>query len=323
MPAPKGARKAALPAMLAPQLATLVDAPPAHPELWSFEMKLDGYRILARCSRSGVRLYSRNAKDWTERLPAVAAALEKLKLGEAWLDGEIVVLRESGVPSFQLLQNAFDQGNTARILYYVFDLPFHGGHDLRELPLEERRALLAPLLRKSKGVVRYSETFDAPVADLLASACRLQLEGLIGKRRDAIYASGRSKSWVKLKCKSRQEFVIGGFTDPQGSRTGFGALLLGVHEDGALRYSGRVGTGFDDKGLSELHRRMKTLETEAAPFTNPPRGADARGVHWLKPTLVGEVEFAEWTDEGVVRHATFRGLREDKPAKAIRRERPQ
>jgi bifunctional non-homologous end joining protein LigD len=321
--APKGARKAPLPATLAPQLATLVDAPPAHPDLWSFEMKLDGYRILARCSRSGVRLYSRNAKDWTDRLPAVRDALEKLKLGDAWLDGEIVVLRESGVPSFQLLQNAFDQGNTARILYYVFDLPFHGGYDLRVLPLEARRAVLAPLLRKAKGAVRYSEEFDAPVADLLESACRLQLEGLIGKRRDSLYSSGRSKSWIKLKCKTRQEFVIGGYTDPQGSRTGFGALLLGVHADGGLRYSGRVGTGFDDKRLADLHRRMKTLETSATPFANPPRGADARGVHWVKPTLVGEVEFAEWTDEGVVRHATFRGLREDKPAKSIRRERAQ
>src|SRR5262249_44543371 len=147
------------------------------------------------------------------------------------------------------------------ILYYAFDLPFHGGLDLREVPLEARRARLQPLIPK-EGVVRFSEDFDAPVGQLLESACRLQLEGLIGKRRDAIYTSGRTRSWIKLKCKARQEFVIGGYTDPQGSRTGFGSLLLGVHEGSRLRFAGRVGTGFDEKRLSDLHRKLRAIERD-------------------------------------------------------------
>lgn len=309
------------PAFIAPQLATLVDGAPRDEGAWSFEMKLDGYRIVARCDRADVRLFSRNAKDWTSRLPAIAAALAKMNLPQTWIDGEVVVLRESGAPSFQLLQNAFDHGNTARILYYAFDLPFHKGDDLRELPLEKRRARLARVMARRKGLVRYSEDFDAPVSTLFASACRLQLEGLIGKRRDAPYSSGRTKSWIKLKCKARQEFVIGGHTEPQGSRTGFGALLLGVNEGGKLRYAGRVGTGFDEKRLTEMHAKLRRIEAPSPAFANPPRGADARGVHWVRPKLVGEVEFAEWTDEGVVRHAAFLGLRDDKPARAIRRER--
>jgi len=311
---------AAIPRFVAPQLATLVDSVPAHAGDWSFEMKLDGYRIMARCEGRAVSLFTRNANDWTAKLPALRDALARLRLPGTWLDGEIVVLRDSGVPSFQLLQNAFDQGNAARILYYAFDLPFHRGRDLRERPLGERRERLAPLLLDDERV-RFSEDFDAPVDQLYESACRLQLEGLIGKRRDAPYVPGRTRSWIKLKCKARQEFVIGGFTKPRGSRTGFGALLLGVHEAGALRYAGRVGTGFDEKQLEVLHRQLQALERESAPFANPPRGAEARDVHWVEPRLVGEVEFAEWTDEGVVRHAAFRGLRKDKPAKAIRRER--
>lgn len=311
-----------LPAFIPPQLATLVDAAPRDAAAWSYEMKLDGYRIVARCDGADVRLFSRNARDWTARLPGIAATLAKMKLRATWLDGEVVVLRESGVPSFQLLQNAFDHGNTARILYYAFDLPFHEGEDLREHPLQERRARLAKILARRKGLVRFSEDFDAPVGTLFASACRLQLEGLIGKRRDAPYSAGRTKTWIKLKCKSRQEFVIGGFTEPQGSRTGFGALLLGVNEGGKLRYAGRVGTGFDEKRLADLHAKLRRIEAREPAFANPPRGAGARGVHWVRPTLVGEVEFAEWTDEGVVRHAAFLGLRDDKPAKAIRRERP-
>lgn len=321
MALPAGARKAALPEFLPPQLATLVDTFPTHPQDWSFEMKLDGYRILARCTRSGVRLFSRSARDWTGKLPGVRASLEKLRLGTAWVDGEVVALRGDGVPSFQLLQNAWDRGGGSPLQYFVFDLPFHAGWDLRDVPLAQRRARLS-LLAPREGAVRYSEDFDAPVGRLLESACRLQLEGLIGKRRDAVYVSGRSKSWIKLKCLARQEFVLAGFTDPQGSRTGFGSVLLGVYEGGELRYAGRVGTGFDERRLSELRRRLEALEVGHPAFSKPPRGAQARGVHWVRPELVAEVAFAEWTDEGLLRHPSFLGLREDKPAAAIERERP-
>lgn len=317
---PEGARRAALPGTLLPQLATPSASAPRGGE-WLYELKFDGYRLLARCSKAGVRLHTRSGADWTAKLPDLARAVEALRLGEAWLDGEIVVLGPTGVPSFQRLQNAFDARRTAAIRYYAFDLPFHGGLDLRDVRQDERRALLAKLLPATgAGPVLFSEAFDAPVESLFASACKMGLEGLIAKRADAPYTASRSRAWLKLKCKTRQEFVIGGFTQPQGSRSGFGALLLGVYDDGQLRYAGRVGTGFDDRAIVRLHAQLEALATATIPFVNPPTGVAARGVTWVKPRLVGEVEFAEWTEEGLVRHAAFRGVRTDKPAKEIRRE---
>lgn len=320
---PAGARRAPLPDTLAPQLATLSSQAPGDAG-WFYEMKFDGYRLLARTTRSGVRLHTRSGADWTAKLPELAQAIAALKLGDTWIDGEIVVLNAAGAPSFQRLQNAFREHRTGSIVYFAFDLPFHGGYDLRESRQDDRRARLGRLLPGTdEGLVRFSEAFDQPVASLFSAACRVGLEGLIAKRADAPYVSARSSAWLKLKCKLRQEFVIGGFTRPQGSRTGFGALLLGVQEDGGLRYAGRVGTGFDNRGLADLHRRLLACETARAPFLNPPRGSDAQGVTWVRPHLVGEVEFAEWTEEGMVRHAAFRGLRQDKAAREITREKPQ
>jgi bifunctional non-homologous end joining protein LigD len=312
----RDARKAALPARLAPQLATLVQAPPAGE--WSYELKFDGYRILTRISKGSARLFTRNGNDWTDKLAPQARALEQLGLEDGWLDGEIVVSGKGGVPDFQALQNAFDQQRSGDIHYFLFDLPYYGGYDLRASALAERRALLRRLLpQQSPGPLHFSEDIPESPREVLAAACRIGMEGVIGKRREAGYSSGRSKSWIKLKCENRQEFVIGGFTDPQRSRTGLGALLLGVYENGKLRYAGRTGTGFDDKQLERLHKRLSALETAKSRFENPPRGADARGVHWVRPQLVAEVSFAQWTQDRLVRQAVFHGLRTDKPPSTI------
>lgn len=318
------ARKASvpLPGLLKPMLATLVDRPPDGD--WRYEIKFDGYRILTRIQDSEVHLFTRNGNDWTERLPQQAKALTALDAGDCWLDGEVVVLGENGLPDFQALQNAFDHNKPKDIIYYLFDAPFLDGQDLREQPVEQRRnALKAVISHPHSPQLRFSENFIAAPQDIIESACALKLEGVIGKRAGSSYVSRRSPEWIKLKCRLRQEFVIVGFSKPKGSRSGFGALLLAVHEKGELRYAGRVGTGFNETRLRELHAQLKTLERPTPALQEPPTGADARDVHWVDPQLVAEVEFAEWIREGVVRHASFIALRSDKPAKDISHETPQ
>ncbi|WP_166217015.1 DNA ligase D [Pseudomonas atagonensis] len=317
-----GAHKAKIPAQLKPQLATLVDSAPEGD--WSYEIKFDGYRIMARIDHDQVQLFTRNGHDWTHKLPKQAEALAALGLESAWLDGEMVVANEHGVPDFQALQNAFDSGRSAHILYYLFDLPYLNGVDLREVPVEERRAALATVLRAhEQPLLRFSEAFDETPDALLNSACQMQMEGLIGKRLGSSYVSRRSSDWIKLKCKHRQEFVVVGYTDPKGSRSSFGALLLGLHDrdSGELRYAGKVGTGFNESTLKTILARLKPLQVKSAAVVNPPSGFEAKGVHWLKPKLLAEIAFAEMTKDGSVRHAVFHGLRDDKPAKDITEER--
>ncbi|MGE5469515.1 MAG: DNA ligase D [Bacteroidota bacterium] len=317
-----GARPAALPASLAPQLASLVESPPAGD--WHYEIKFDGYRLLSRVEGNNVRLFTRNGLDWTARLPPLARAIAALDLPASWLDGEIVVLDQHGHPDFQAVQNAFETGRSDDIVYYLFDLPWHGGFDLRAVPLEQRRTLLAGLLAGADPArLRYSADISTAAGDILRRACELKLEGLIGKRAGSPYVSARNADWIKLKCRLRQEFVIGGHTAPQGSRRGFGALLLGVHdENGTLRYVGRVGSGFSDTSLHALAARMQPLKHHSSPFAEPLAGREAAGVTWLEPRLGCEVEFTAWTREGMIRHAVFLGLRDDKPAPAIGRETP-
>ena len=319
-----GARKAKLPELLKPELATLVEKAPGGE--WSYEIKFDGYRIMARIDHDEVKLFTRNGHDWTHKLPRQAEALAALGLESAWLDGEMVVADEQGVPNFQALQNAFDSGRSGNIVYYLFDMPYLNGVDLREVPVEERRVALSTVLNPNKDpLLRFSDAFSEEPEALLNSACQMQMEGLIGKRLGTPYVSRRSSDWIKLKCKHRQEFVVVGFTDPKGSRNAFGALLLGLHDrdSGELRYAGKVGTGFNETTLKRIYEQLKPLQTKKISVVNPPSGFDAKGVHWLKPTLLAEVAFAEMTKEGSVRHAVFHGLRDDKPAEDITEERPK
>ncbi|WP_085686343.1 MULTISPECIES: DNA ligase D [unclassified Pseudomonas] len=317
-----GAHKASIPAQLKPQLATLVESAPEGD--WQYEIKFDGYRIMARIDQDEVQLFTRNGHDWTQKMPKQAQALAALGLESAWLDGEMVVADADGVPDFQALQNAFDSGRSEKIVYYLFDLPYLNGVDLREVPMEERRAALATVLKTHQDpLLRFSEAFDETPQALLNSACQMRMEGLIGKRLGSPYVSRRSSDWIKLKCKHRQEFVIVGYTDPKGARSSFGALLLGLHDrdSGELRYAGKVGTGFNETTLKSILARLKPLQVKKPAVANPPTGFEVKGVHWLKPSLLAEVAFAEMTQDGSVRHAVFHGLREDKPAKDITEER--
>ncbi|MBK0394688.1 DNA ligase D [Ramlibacter algicola] len=320
---PDGSVKAALPAALQPQLATLASEPPRDTAGWLYEIKFDGYRMLARAEGGRVRLVTRNGNDWTSKLSALREALEAMNLPDGWYDGEIILPGRESPSDFQALQGAFDTARTKDIVYYLFDLPYCAGYDLRQARLEERRAVLQRIVaRNPQPNVRFSEVFDAPPDQVLDSACKLGLEGVIAKRRDSAYVTRRSSDWLKLKCQQRQEFVIAGFTDPKGSRAGIGSLLLGVHDaDGNLQYAGNVGTGFDDRTLRELREKLDALAADKAPFAST--AGLPRGVHWVQPKLLAEVTFGEWTREGRVRHSVFHGLRTDKPAKAITREEAQ
>ncbi|WP_027211187.1 DNA ligase D [Burkholderia sp. WSM2232] len=327
-PAIEGAVKARLPAALKPQLATLVDATPPGDD-WVYEIKFDGYRVLARIDASakghGVQVFTRAGNDWTAKFSRQVKAFGQLGLESAWLDGEAVVLDEHGVPSFQALQNAFDSNRPQDIVVYLFDVPFLNGYDLRGVPLQQRRAILRALLEPvDDSVLRFSNDFEFSADDLLKSACDMALEGIIGKRRDSGYVSGRSATWIKLKCRRRQEFVIGGYSEPSGSRTAFGALLLGVHDSkGKLQYAGRVGTGFDAALLRSVKKELDAHETKRMPFASQPRERSRTPVHWVEPVLVAECNFAEWTSDGIVRQASFVSLRKDKPARQIVKEAPR
>jgi len=320
---PEGVVGAQLPKEFAPELATLVDAPPTNPEEWVFEVKFDGYRMLTRIENGEVRLITRNNNDWTDKLRPLQKELEAMGLPDGWYDGEIVVHDANGRPNFGLLQLAFDGSNRAEIMYFIFDAPYLGGYDLRKVALVERRALLEGALEQAKKSkrVRFSDEFGDDPEGLVAAACKIGLEGVIGKRRDSHYVSRRSPDWIKLKCGQRQEFVIVGYTDPKGSRKGVGSLLLATHDkDGVLRYAGNVGSGFNAESLRDVTAKLKALDTDASPF--PPRTVPGRKHHWVKPELIAEVSFSEWTEAGAVRHPVFQGLRSDKPAAGITRELP-
>ncbi|HEV2692960.1 MAG TPA: non-homologous end-joining DNA ligase [Verrucomicrobiae bacterium] len=314
-----------------PMKAHLASTPPTG-DGWSYEIKFDGFRALAFKHGDNVRLLSRNEKDFNEKFPEIVTALAGLKVDEAVIDGEIVALDHQGISSFQLLQ-AYEKGEQRpAIHFYVFDLLRLNGKDLRGLTLIERKSLLEGLIRKKNGFIRYSASLGDDAPSLLKHVKKLGLEGLIGKRNDSTYESGRrSDAWIKLKLHNEQEFVIGGFTDPEGSRDHFGALLLGIHEKKKLKFCGKVGTGFDRKLLKSLGARFDALAQAECPFSNLPEKSTGRfggGItagemkrcHWIKPAMVAQIRFSEWTRDEKLRQPVFLGLREDKAAREVVRE---
>jgi bifunctional non-homologous end joining protein LigD len=323
-----GAVKAPLPATIAPQLASLAGGAPTSGE-WSWEIKFDGYRLMARIDGQDVRLITRGGHNWAAKMPGLVQALLTLGLQSAWLDGEIVVLGKTGTPNFNALQNAFDCSRTEAITYFLFDVPYFEGHDLRTVPLAARRQLLKQFLAEHPHErLRFSADFDADAAAILESARRMGLEGVIAKRKDAVYESRRTETWLKLKNKLRQEFVVAGYTDRSSGEAEVGSLLLAVYGDDGeqLVYVGNVGTGWNASTAAKLKTWLKKIEVAESPFGTKPlhkhRWAvrDPAAQHFVKPTVVAEVEFSDWTPDAQVRHAKFLGLRIDKDAQAVRRE---
>lgn len=308
-----------------PMLATLVEPAPL-PRGWVYEPKLDGVRCIAVREKDAVRLYSRNRKSLESAYPEIAEAVLAAVRVPAVLDGEVVAIDPaSGISSFSLLQQRMQLRDATRarrsgvpVEYWVFDCLLLDGRDLRRLPLSARRRELEAALRP-KGPIRLTPSFDEGFEALFETACRHGAEGLIGKRSASTYVAGRSRDWVKLKCVNNQEFVIGGWTDPAGSREGFGALLVGYFDEkGALHYAGKVGTGFDTATLRSLGAALARRERRTSPFTGgtPPK---ERGAHWVTPSLVAQVGFSEWTHDDRLRHPRFLGLRDDKSPRSIRR----
>ena len=332
-PAQRSVASALTPTFIEPMKALLVDTPPVGD--WIYEIKFDGFRAMAFRDRRGTRLLSRNNKDFATKFPEIVNAIAELDVNDAVIDGEIVAVDEKGRSSFQLLQ-AYDLGQERpAILYYAFDLLQLNGVNLQNRPLTERKAELERLLKEHSGLVRCSTSLGNEPQSLLAHARELGLEGLIGKRPDSVYEVGkRSGKWIKLKLNHEQEFVIGGYTPPGGARQYFGALLVGYFDAkgvGPLKFAGKVGTGFNAERLRSLYDAFKKIEMTECPFSDLPEkrtgrygvgvtAAEMRRCHWLKPEMVCQLKFTEWTRDGRLRHPVFLGLREDKSATDVVRE---
>jgi DNA ligase D-like protein (predicted ligase) len=304
-------------------LATLVDKPFSD-ENWIFEPKLDGERCLTFCSSKDARLMSRNRKMLNNTYPELVNPMASQPPENYIADGEIVAFK-GDVTSFSQLQRRMqlrdpEEARRAGVVvyYYLFDLLYLNGYDLREVPLVHRKALLKDAFR-FEDPVRFTPHRERDGEAYYREACRKGLEGVIAKRADSIYVSKRSLDWLKFKCWQEQEFVIGGFTDPKGRRVGFGALLLGYYENGKLRYAGKVGTGFDTDLLVSLRKELSALETNKPPFADP---VSEKGAHWVRPKLVAQVSFTQWTRDGRLRHPRFLGIRRDKDPREVIRERP-
>ncbi|MEA2722691.1 MAG: bifunctional non-ous end joining protein LigD [Gemmatimonadales bacterium] len=318
------AGRAPMPSWIPPMLATLTDQLPTGGK-WVYEPKLDGVRALIYASGGSVQIYSRNRKLLNQAYPELVEALSETLQGDAILDGEVVAFdQERGITSFARLQQRMQLRDPIRarrsqvaVYLYLFDCMYYDGTDLTRLPLLERKAVLEDAV-KYADPIRFTPFRTTGAAAMLRKACAQEAEGIIAKRADSRYVSARSADWLKIKCVRRQELVIGGYTAPQGSRERLGALLVGHYDGDELRYAGKVGTGYDRPTLELLHRRLAPLHRATSPFSGGP--VPARDVQWVTPKLVGEIGFSEWTTAGLLRHPRFLGLREDKPAREVRRE---
>ena len=311
-----------MPEFVHPQLATLVKDAPTGNE-WLHELKFDGYRLLCYLHRGSVRLWTRNQKDWTAKFPNVVKALQKLRVQSAILDGEVVALDSSGRSSFQTLQQAIHKTSGKGLVLEVFDVIYLEGFNLTRTPLVERKRVLEELMAtvRSDRVLRYSDHVEGNGPKFWKQAWDFGIEGIVSKRADSPYESTRSHNWQKVKCLKRQEFVIAGYTLSDKGLP-FSSLVLGVYDKGKLIYAGRAGTGFSTKARVELKKMLDRIARPTKPFAEIPKDPGLRRAVWAEPKLVGEVAFAEWTNEGVIRHPSFQGLREDKKPTEVIRENP-
>jgi DNA ligase D-like protein (predicted ligase) len=318
-----------LPQWVRPQLTQLVDTAPEGDQ-WLHEIKYDGYRMHARLDRGAAKLLTRTGLDWTHKYPAIAKAVAALDAREVYLDGELCGVGPDGITSFNVVQLASDSGNAAALVFFLFDLLHLNGEDVRPRPLSERKERLAPLLAQAPSPLHYSDHQLGHGRAFHEKACAMSLEGIVSKRADAAYAPGNRGLWLKVKCLHREEFVVIGWTDPEGSRPYIGALLLGYYDpNGRLVYAGRVGSGINTAGLERLWGRLQPLATSQMPLDRPPPRSTRLGsplvlsrVHWVRPELVVEVKFLTWTGDNLLRQVVYEGVREDKPAREVRREVP-
>jgi DNA ligase D-like protein (predicted ligase) len=328
-PVARSSRAAALPEWIPPQLTQLVDAAPGGPG-WLHEIKFDGYRLHARLDHGAVTLLTRTGLDWTHKYPAIAKAVAALDAHQAYLDGELCGIGPDGIPSFSRLQAASDAGSSAGLVLYLFDLLHLDGDDIAARPLIDRKTRLAALLAKVSPPLLTSDHHLGDGPAFYDKACELPVEGIVSKRADAPYMPGNRGFWRKIKCLHREEFIIVGWTEPEGRRPWLGAVLLAYYDpDGRLTYAGRAGTGFDDAELAQVWQRLQPLAVEKMPLDTPPPRSTRFGsplvlsrVHWVRPELVAEVKYLTWTGDNLLRQVVYEGLREDKPASEVRRPVP-
>jgi DNA ligase D-like protein (predicted ligase) len=325
-----GAGAAALPQWIRPQLTQLVDAAPDGDQ-WLHEIKFDGYRMHARLDHGVVKLLTRTGLDWTHKYPAIADAVSSIGARQAYLDGELCGVGPDGITSFSMIQLASDSGNAAALVFFLFDLLHLDGEDLMARPLIDRKTRLAALLSDVPSSLHYCDHQIGGGREFHKQACAMALEGIVSKRADAPYTPGNRGLWLKVKCLHREEFVVIGWTDPEGARPFLGALLLGYYDpDGRLIFAGRVGSGINQAELQRLSQKLQPLATETMPLAVPPPRNSRFGsplelsrVHWVRPELVVEVKYLAWTGDNLLRQVVYEGFREDKPAADVRRDAPK